>query len=527
MRYAVNNKSIDSMQRDGINKSIWQEIAAPELPPPVDQARVDVIVVGAGITGLTAGLTLTDAGKSCIIMEANTIGFGTTGGTSAHINTVLDTPYTAIIEQHGLENARTVLASTRKAISIIKENKERYKIDCDFTSCSGFMYAENEDEKKELTEIKDALEQVGISCSEVDEIPVPVPFIFAIEFEEQARFHPTKYLAGLVSAYTSLGGQIRERTIVQHVKEENDVLSVQTADGHVFYADFVLYATHTPPGIQLMNFRVAPYRSYIQVWELVRQIDWPEALVYDMQEPFHYFRTVEQGGKSYLLVGGQDHKTAHHDNEKKNFRELEAYIRNLYAVNTKVYEWSSQYYESQDSLPFIGYYPGRKHRKELLSTGYGGNGMIFGTLGGFMMADLVLHETTDFQDIYSPSRIGPLSAFRDLLIENYDVVKHFVKDRIFVEEIEELAGLSRGEGKILDYNGKRIGLFKDEQGEMFAVDPVCRHAACIVKWNNTEHSWDCPCHGARYAPDGCLLTGPSVAPLKTWPLEKLLPTFPK
>lgn len=508
------------MQRDGINRSIWQEVAAPELSAPRDQEHVEVIIVGAGITGLTAALKLREAGKSCVVMEANTMGFGTTGGTSAHINTVLDTPYTDIVEQHGLEEARTVLTSTRKAISIIKENKDRYKIDCDFVPCLGFMYAENEEQKKALTEIRDALEQIGVPCSEVDEIPVPASFIYAIEFDEQARFHPTKYLAGLANAYNSLGGQIREGTIVQHVKEEDGVLLVKTADDLVFTSDYVLYATHTPPGIQLMNFRLTPYRSYIQVWELMRPIDFPEALVYDMQEPFHYFRTVEHEDKSYLLVGGQDHKTAHHDNQEKNFLELEAHIRSLYTVNKKVYEWSSQYYESQDSLPFIGYYPGKKHHRELLSTGYGGNGMIFGTLGGSMMADLVLHGTTDFQEIYSPSRIGPLSSIRDLLVENYDVAKHFVKDRFFLEEINELAGLSRGEGKILNYQGKRIGLFKDEQGALFAIDPVCRHAGCIVKWNNTERSWDCPCHGARYAPDGSLLNGPSVAPLKVWQLEK-------
>ncbi|PRD57230.1 FAD-dependent oxidoreductase [Sphingobacterium gobiense] len=510
------------MQRDGINKSIWQETTFPELPKSPDREHVEVIVVGAGITGLTAALKLREAGKSCVVMEANTVGFGTTGGTSAHINTVLDTPYTAIIEQHGLEAARTVVESTRKAISVIKENKECYKIECDFAPCSGVMYAQNEEEKQMLIAIKDALAKVGIPCSEVDSIPVPASFVYAIEFEEQARFHPTKYLAGLVSAYTGIGGIIRERTVVQHVEKKNDVLQVKTDNGHVLSADFVLYATHTPPGVQVMNFRLAPYRSYLQVWELEREIDCPEALVYDMQEPFHYSRTVKQESKSYLLVGGQDHKTAHHDNETNNFRQLEAYIRSLYVVNKKTYEWSSQYYESQDKLPFIGYYPGKRHHRELLSTGYGGNGIIFGTLGGFMMAELVVHGKTDFQDIYSPGRLGPFSAIGDLLVENLDVAKHFVKDRFFLEEIDELATLSRGEGKILNYKGKRIGLFKDERGELFAVDPVCRHAACIVKWNNTERSWDCPCHGARYAPDGRLLNGPSVAPL-----SQLLLTPPK
>lgn len=504
------------MQRDGTNKSIWQEITVPERGARFDRAHVEVVIVGGGITGVTAALRLRESGKTCLIAEANTIGFGTTGGTSAHINTVLDTPYTDIIKQHGIEVVKTVVESTRKAISIIEENINRYKIDCDFTHCSGFMYAENDDEEKELRAIKGALEQVGIPCSEVSEVPIPAPFVYAIKFEEQARFHPTKYLTGLVSAYTALGGQISEKTIVQQVQEADDKLLIKTASDDVISADFVLYATHTPPGIQWMNFRLAPYRSYIQVWELERQEDCPEALVYDMQEPFHYFRTVEQAGKSYLLVGGQDHKTAHHNNEKQNFRELEAYIRSLYTVSNKMYEWSSQYYESQDSLPFIGYYPGKKHQRELLSTGYGGNGMIFGTLGGFMMAALVLGRKTMFQDVYSPNRIGPLSAIGDLLVENYDVAKHFIKDRFFLEKIDGLAALGRGEGKVLNYEGDKVGIFKDENGVLFAVDPVCRHAACIVKWNTTERSWDCPCHGARYAADGSLLNGPSIASLKAW-----------
>src|SRR5690606_29603729 len=253
------------------------------------------------------------------------------------------------------------------------------QISCDYMPHDGFMYAQTEKEVEELEKIKDAILAVGLDASDVIAVPAPFDIMKAITFGGQGSFHPTKYIMGLLQAYINLGGHIREHALVQTVTEsEGDKLEVKTSEGQVWLAQTVVYATHTPPGIQLMNFRLAPYRSYIQVFELEDENQCPDGLVYDMQEPFHYLRTVCIAGKCYLMVGGQDHKTAHYDNEKYNFLELEAFVTAHYAVKQKKYEWSSQYYESQDSLPFIGQYPGKSHTREFIATGFGGNGMIFG-----------------------------------------------------------------------------------------------------------------------------------------------------
>ncbi|KGE12567.1 FAD-dependent oxidoreductase [Sphingobacterium deserti] len=509
------------MERDGNNRSIWQDVPDRTIGKISNREDVDVLVIGAGITGMTAALALQEEGQICSVLEANSIAFGTTGGTSAHLNTVLDTPYSDIIKQHGLDKTREVLQSTRRAMDLIRDNVEKYAIDCDLIDCNGQMYATTGEEKEELQKIKDAILQLGISCSEIDNLAIPVKPLYAIEFAEQGHFNPTKYILGLAGAFEALGGMIVTGALVQHVKRIDGRLSVTTADGRVFRADKVIYATHTTPGIQLMNFRIAPYRSYLQLWELADHAAYPDKVLYDMEDPFHYFRTVVQGENRFLLVGGQDHKTAHGENENVNFLELQAFVTARFNTKRKVYQWSSQYYESQDALPFIGYYPGKSDGRELIATGFGGNGMIFGSLSGHMLADLILKETCEFEKLYSPTRFGPLSSVKDLVMENVDVVKHFVKDRLAVDKIEGLSELAKGEAAVLKYEGKRIGIYKDQEGAISAVDPVCRHAGCIVKWNNTEESWDCPCHGARYGINGELLTGPAVAPLASHDIDKL------
>lgn len=507
------------MERDGHNKSIWQENHLQAFNSEISK-HYDVVVVGGGITGVSTALKLQEQGRSCLIIEANKIGFGTTAGTSAHLNTVLDTPYTDIINKHGLEKAKLVAESARQAISIIQRNVARHSIDCNFFKCNGYMFATNSEEKDSLIGIKDAIREVGTCCEETKSVPLHDTFDYAIEFDEQGYFHPTKYLKGLLDAFISLGGNVIERVVVEATEANGDHLQIQTSSGLKVTAHDVVYATHTPPGIQLMSFRLAPYRSYIQVWGLADAADYTDAVIYDMKEPFHYIRPLKMGTQRYLMIGGQDHKTAAHQNEKLNFLELEAFVRANYNVTDKAYQWSSQYYESQDSLPFIGHYPGPGNDRLYLATGFGGNGMIFGSLSAEIITELILDGENRYANLYSPARFGPLSSIGAALRDNLDVVKHFVADRFAVNKIDGLAELARGEGKVLRYDGENIGIFKDLHGKIHAINPTCTHAMCTVKWNNTEYSWDCPCHGARYSPDGDLLNGPTVKNLNRFDLQK-------
>lgn len=507
------------MVRDSETISVWQEIM-PFLnirKSPGDDVLYDVIIIGAGITGLTTGLLLQEAGKKCLILEAHHIGYGTTSGTTAHLNTVLDTPYPDIISKFGTENARLVAQGAREAIATIKENVDRYNIICDFEYRDGYLFAEKHEEEKILDDIYQALESVHVAASYTNTLPVPVPFTKAIKFPGQAQFHPTTYLLALTEAFQEKGGIIEEQTLVDHLEHLEGIHEVYSGTKK-YRATHVVYATHIPFGVNLLHFRCAPYRSYVLGLELEDDRQYPEALAYDLQDPYHYFRTAYLNERKVLLVGGNDHKTGHNENTEHVFTALEAYARTFYNIRSVAYKWSAQYYEPADGLPYIGHLPGAAENI-FVATGYSGNGMIFGTLAGRMIRDMITMGDSPYASLLSPSRIKPVAGFKNFIKENADVIKHFVADRLSVEALQEFSELSKEEGKIVKYREEKIAIYKDEYGVLKALHPVCPHAGCIVQWNSVEKSWDCPCHGARYDVDGNLLNGPATRGLRIIDLE--------
>lgn len=496
----------NTIPRDGALESPWQkEIAVPSQSSS-DPAQVyDCLVVGGGITGMTAALLLQRAGKRTIIADAHGIGFGTTGGTSAHINTFADTTYKEAESAFGKEGAQLFADAISEGFGLIKKQIGDYQIDCDYESKPGYVYAENEDEAKMLDDIYNGAKQVGVAVDYTESVPTPVPFQKALFFEGQAQFHPLKYLTGLQGKYLAAGGVIREHTRVEKI-EQKDGLHIS---GDI-RARSVIYATHMPPNINLFNFECAPYRSYVLAVKL-HSGKYPDALIYDSQEPYHYVRTHRVDGQELLLIGGLDHKTGHEDPEKA-FAGLEKYAGKYYNISSVKYRWSSQYYVPADGLPYIGKMP-MAADGIYCATGYNGNGMMLGSIAGQILADLVSGKPTKYEKVFSPSRIKPVDSFSEFVKENADVAYHFFADRFSFHDTDSLNRLQPGTGKLVDIDGQHIAAYKDDDGIIHALSPVCTHAGCMVKWNGEEKSWDCPCHGARYSIDGHVLTGPATKDL--------------
>jgi len=512
----------NNISRDGAHKSPWQQ----ELPGVRSKSHLtkdgqiyDCVVIGGGITGLTAALRLQQQGKQTIITEAHTIGFGTTGGTSAHINTFADTTYAEAESAFGEEGAKLFAEAIAGGFKRIKTNIETEQIACDYAPKTGYLYAENDDEVKQLADIYKGALKAGIAVQYTSAVPTPVTYKQALAFDGQAQFHPLKYLKGLQKAYLQAGGVILENTLIKTVKTEDHIHIAIAADREI-KAKAVVYATHIPPNINLFNFECAPYRSYVMAVKL-KSGKYPDALIYDCQEPYHYVRTHMIGGEELLLAGGLDHKTGHGDPEKA-FGELEKYIRKYYSVSSVKYKCSSQYYVPADGLPYIGKMP-MAADGIYCATGYNGNGMMLGSIAGEILADLVSTGKSKYEQLFSPSRIKPIDSFSELVKENADVAWHFVAGRFGLHETDSLKRLEKDQGKLVEVDGEWIAAYRDKDGHIHALNPVCTHAGCIIKWNSEEKSWDCPCHGARYDFDGRVLTGPATKDLAKIKSEETRP----
>jgi glycine/D-amino acid oxidase-like deaminating enzyme/nitrite reductase/ring-hydroxylating ferredoxin subunit len=504
-----NDMTTNINRRDGEQLSPWQKntgvLRAEANAHPAGQLY-DCLIVGGGITGLTGALLLQQAGKQTILAEAHTIGFGTTGGTSAHINTFADTTYNEAESAFGEEGAQLFANAILEGFELIKHQCAAYGIACDYEGKPGYLYAENDDEAEMLDDIYNSTLKAGVAVQYSADVPTPVPFKKALVFEGQAQFHPLKYLHGLCKAYLDAGGIVLEDTRIEDIKHENGV--------HIagdIRARNVIFATHMPPNITVFNFECAPYRSYVLAVKL-HSGRYPDALIYDLQEPYHYVRTHVIDGQELLLIGGADHKTGHEDPEKA-FGELKKYARKYYNISSVKYRWSSQYYVPVDGLPYIGQMPFASDGI-YCATGYNGNGMMLGSVAGKILSDLVLGRENRYAKLFSPSRIKPIDGFSEFVKENADVVYHFVADRFDFKDIDSLNRLAPGAGKLVEVDGQKIAAYRDDDGNIHALSPVCTHAGCIVNWNNAEKSWDCPCHGARYDIDGNVLTGPATKGLK-------------
>ena len=495
------------IERDGYSASLWQASAKPYInrKTATKNNLYDVIIIGGGITGVTTAVLLQEAGKKCLLLEARNLCFGTTGGTTAHLNTLLDTPYTVIEKNFGKENAKRVAVGAADAIELIRNNIRKYEISCEFKEAAAYLFAQNKDQEKELQDIYEASAAAGLDVKYESTLPLPVPYVKAMKTGGQAKFNPVDYVYGLAKAYEASGGVIIQDCRVTGVKN-NDKVEVTTSQG-VFLATDIIYATHIPPGVNLLHLRCAPYRTYAMAVILEDEV-YPADLAYDMVDPYHYYRSQKVDCIDYLIAGGKDHKTGQEDNTAWLFTELEATIRQNFNVKKIAYKWSSQYFEPADGLPYIGHLPGHP-ANVYVATGYGGNGMTYSHVAASTITSMLLNQDNPLIALFDPNRIKPVAGFTNFITHNADVVSNFAGKLFSGEKLNELAGLAPGEGKIVKYEGEKIGLYKDETGKLHAVNPVCTHLKCEVRWNGAEHSWDCPCHGARYDCDGKVITGPA------------------
>jgi glycine/D-amino acid oxidase-like deaminating enzyme/nitrite reductase/ring-hydroxylating ferredoxin subunit len=502
--------------------SVWQDATLLREGDPVARASrelladTQVCVIGAGIAGLTTAYLLQRAGAQVQILDAASgLCAGETGRTTAHLSCVLDDDFAELERLFEPAGARLAASSHAAAIDCIEAIAQVEGIQCDFERLDGLLVAAEPVQRARFEKETDALRRAGFSTMQAqhslrtEDILIDGP---ALRFPRQAAFHVGRYMRGLARAFTDRGGHLVFDARAVEAKGGSSA-HVRLDSGARIGAQHIVVATNTPFNDRVtMHTKQAAYRSYVVGFEVPKD-SFPAVLLWDMAEPYHYVRRVRGADHDVVIVGGEDHKTGQADDAAARYQRLEGWARARFSVlGATRYRWSGQLMEPVDALGFIGRNP-RDDENVYIITGDSGDGMTHGTIGGMLIGDLVARRVNPWERLYDPARKS-VKAAGTYLGENANVVGHMVRDWVKGGEVHDRADIAPGAGAILREGLATHAVYRDPAGELHELSAVCTHLGCLVQWNSGEKSWDCPCHGSRFAIDGAVLNGPARSPLR-------------
>lgn len=497
---------------DENSRSLWMDAATPRFPPLSEDAEADVLVIGGGIMGLSSAYELARAGRRVLVVDRGRMGRGMTARTTAHLAFEIDDYFHELISGHGEEAARLWYDSQSAAVDRIEAVCREERIDCDFARVDGFLVPAEAKDVDYLHKELDAARKAGFHDAEWREADAaPGLATPAIRFPRQGRFHPLKYLDGLMAAIQRFGGRLHDATDVTDLEETGGWVTATCSDGAVIRARQAIVATNAPFHLRVpIHTKQAPYRTYV-VAAPVPKGAVPDILLWDTVEPgYHYVRIQPGEAEDMLIVGGGDHKSGAENDGAERVRRLERWMRERYPMaGPLACSWSGQVYEPADYVGFIGRSP--EHQEVYVATGDSGQGITTGVVAGLLLRDLLNGRDTPWARLYAPSR-QMHRGLGEYLKENVEAAKHWL-ELVASREVASADEIAPGEGALIRRDGKPVAAFRDDAGDLHLHSAVCTHAGCVVHWNSFERCWDCPCHGSQFSAEGEVLNGPAVKPL--------------
>jgi len=491
-------------------ESLWLATShLPTFPKLEGDLEVDVVVVGGGITGLTTAYLLKKSGCSVAVVDQKDVGCGETAHTTAHVTFVTDSRLHELVDSVGKPQAHALWDAGLGGMRQIEEIATELQVECELRHVPGFLFAaldkDADEETKSLERDAGLAEEMGFDANFLKSDPIfnrP-----AICFPNQLKFHPLKYVKALAEAVPGNGCHVFGNTRGSDIDKESHEL--RTDQGVIRYKVLVA-ATHVPVqgergtlGAALFQTKLAGYSTYAIEAGIPCT---PEALFWDTNDPYRYMRFDQGQNGCSVIIGGEDHKTGQEKDTEACYDRLEKALMRSFPAARPAHRWSGQVLETPDGLPYIG----EVSENQLLATGFSGNGMTLGTFSAMLIRDIITGMPNAHSDLFSPHRIA-LKGTWEYLRENKDFPAYLVKSHL--KPAASLDELHRCSGAVIDVDGKKRAVYCDQHGKRTILSPVCPHMGCVVAWNEAEKSWDCPCHGSRFAATGKLITGPAEADL--------------
>lgn len=484
-------------------------VEAASYPPLAEDLEVEVAVLGAGIVGLTTAELLSRAGRSVAVLEARRVGRQVTGNSTAKVTSQHGLIYRQLVDEFGEAAARTYGAANQAAIGRIAEFVSELAIDCRFERKPAFVYSRSGEALSTLEAEAEAAAGLGLPASFLREPPLPFPAVGAVRFDDQAQFDPCRYLLGL-AASVAVRGRLFEETRAVSV-EEGEPCLVHTEQGRTVKAQQVVVATHLPTIPEGKFFAKAYPFAHPMAAAPVEEARAPDGMFISAEEPRHSFRVDRRDGRTWLVAAGGTFKTGHPEEAAALAEDLERFLKDAFGVGEIGHRWTNEDFGSMDGLPLIGA-AAEGHERLLVATGFNAWGITNGTVAGMILSDRLLGRVNPWAGLFDATRPKARHGGRSFLKENVEVAKHFAEGRLLKRRPHDVE-LSAGEAAVIEGHGGQLALYRDDGGQLHSLSAVCSHLGCIVGWNPVDRTWDCPCHGSRFLPDGSVLNGPAVSPL--------------
>ncbi len=486
----------------------------PEHPQLPDGARAEVAVLGGGMAGITTALLLARAGVDVAVVEARTVGSGVSGATTAKVTSAHGECYGPLTSRISAEVARAYGLANQRALGWMADLVDTEKLDCDWRARDAWTYTPDPGSADTIVKEAEASAASGLPATLEQSAPLPFGVAAAMRVAGQAECHARKYVLGLTELAVRAGARVYEESRVTGVTSGSPC-EVHTEHG-TLRADRVVVATHYPILDRGVYFaRLSAERSYCIGARVTGDV--PTDMYYGLGSSTRSTRTtpLPDGGELFI-VGGEGHDTGKDPDAGERYRALYEWAREHFEIeHHSLYRWSAQDSTAPDGIPYAGPLLPRSDRLFVL-TGFRKWGFTNATAGAQNVAARLLGDEPPDGELFNPARLHVRASVPALVRENLSVVARYGTDRIAntLRGASKSEDLAHGEAAVVSHNGKRAAAYRDGEGVLHTVSPTCTHLGCEVRFNPAERSWDCPCHGSRFAVDGAVLEGPAVKPLK-------------